>query len=35
MDGVELEARRTIPGLRRIAIKEMGVDVMATSAAPI
>jgi HAE1 family hydrophobic/amphiphilic exporter-1 len=35
MDGVEAEARRTIPGLRRIAIKEMGVDVMATSAAPI
>ena len=35
MDGVELKARRTIPGLRRIAIKEMGVDVMATSAAPI
>ncbi|MGF1539229.1 MAG: efflux RND transporter permease subunit [Pleurocapsa sp.] len=35
MDGVEAEARRTIPSLRRIAIKEMGVDVMATSAAPI
>ena len=35
MDGVENKARRTIPGLRRIAIKEMGVDVMATSAAPI
>ena len=35
MDGVEAKARRTIPGLRRIAIKEMGVDVMATSAAPI
>ncbi|MEO0853488.1 MAG: efflux RND transporter permease subunit, partial [Cyanobacteria bacterium J06648_11] len=35
MDSVETEARRTIPGLRRIAIKEMGVDVMATSAAPI
>ena len=35
MDGVEAEARRTIPGLRRIAMKEMGVDVMATSAAPI
>ena len=35
MDGVEAEAKRTIPGLRRIAMKEMGVDVMATSAAPI
>ncbi len=35
MDGVETEAKRTIPGLRRIAMKEMGVDVMATSAAPI
>ena len=35
MDAVEEQARRTIPGLRRIAIKEMGVDVMATSAAPI
>jgi len=35
MDSVEAEARRTIPGLRRIALKEMGVDVMATSAAPV
>ncbi|MFG6098824.1 efflux RND transporter permease subunit [Leptolyngbyaceae cyanobacterium CCMR0082] len=35
MDGIEAEAKRTIPGTRRIAIKEMGVDVMATSAAPI
>lgn len=35
MDAVETKARRTIPGLRRIALKEMGVDVMATSAAPI
>ncbi|MEM6434608.1 MAG: efflux RND transporter permease subunit [Cyanobacteria bacterium P01_D01_bin.115] len=35
MDGIEAEANRTIPGIRRIAIKEMGVDVMATSAAPI
>jgi len=35
MDSVEAEARGTIPGLRRIAFKEMGVDVMATSAAPI
>ena len=35
MDGISAEARQTIPGIRRIAIKEMGVDVMATSAAPI
>ena len=35
MDAVEAEAKVTIPGLRRIAMKEMGVDVMATSAAPI
>ena len=35
MDSVEAEARRTIPGVRRMAFKEMGVDVMATSAAPI
>ncbi len=35
MDSAAAEARRTIPGLRRIALKEMGVDVMATSAAPI
>ncbi|MFP4124816.1 MAG: efflux RND transporter permease subunit, partial [Coleofasciculus sp.] len=35
MDSVEAEARLTIPGLRRIALKEMGVDVMATSAAPV
>ena len=35
MDGVEDQAKRTIPGLRRVAMKEMGVDVMATSAAPI
>ncbi len=35
MDGIEAEARQTIPGIRRLAIKEMGVDVMATSAAPI
>lgn len=35
MDAVEAKARLTIPGLRRIALKEMGVDVMATSAAPI
>ena len=35
MDGISAEARQTIPGIRRIALKEMGVDVMATSAAPI
>jgi HAE1 family hydrophobic/amphiphilic exporter-1 len=35
MDGVETQAKQTIPGIRRIAMKEMGVDVMATSAAPI
>jgi HAE1 family hydrophobic/amphiphilic exporter-1 len=35
MDTIEAEAKRTIPGIRRLAIKEMGVDVMATSAAPI
>ncbi|MEO1446645.1 MAG: efflux RND transporter permease subunit, partial [Cyanobacteria bacterium J06635_11] len=35
MDGIEAEAQQTIPGIRRIAMKEMGVDVMATSAAPI
>jgi HAE1 family hydrophobic/amphiphilic exporter-1 len=35
MDGVQAEAVRTIPGIRRLAIKEMGADVMASSAAPI
>ncbi|MEM9088041.1 MAG: efflux RND transporter permease subunit [Cyanobacteria bacterium P01_F01_bin.53] len=35
MDSVEAEAQSTLPGIRRIAMKEMGVDVMATSAAPI
>ncbi|MEO0518043.1 MAG: efflux RND transporter permease subunit [Cyanobacteria bacterium P01_A01_bin.116] len=35
MDTIEAEAQQTIPGVRRIALKEMGVDVMATSAAPI
>ena len=35
MDGVRDEAMRTIPGIRRLAIKEMGADVMASSAAPI
>ncbi|MDA0267722.1 MAG: efflux RND transporter permease subunit [Cyanobacteria bacterium] len=35
MDGIEAEAKGTIPGIRRLSLKEMGVDVMATSAAPI
>ena len=35
IDGVQDEALRTIPGIRRLAIKEMGADVMASSAAPI
>jgi HAE1 family hydrophobic/amphiphilic exporter-1 len=35
IDGVQSEAVRTIPGIRRLAIKEMGADVMASSAAPI
>ncbi|HYL80262.1 MAG TPA: efflux RND transporter permease subunit, partial [Candidatus Acidoferrum sp.] len=35
IDGVQAEAVRTIPGMRRLAIKEMGADVMASSAAPI
>ena len=35
IDGVRDEAVRTIPGIRRLAIKEMGADVMASSAAPI
>src|SRR5574341_845796 len=35
MDAVQAEAMRTIPGIRRLAIKEMGADVMASSAAPI
>ncbi|WP_218079522.1 efflux RND transporter permease subunit [Anthocerotibacter panamensis] len=35
MDAAEAEALRTIPGVRRIAMQAMGVDVMATSAAPV
>lgn len=35
VDAVETEARQSIPGLRRLQIKEMGSDVMASSAAPI
>jgi HAE1 family hydrophobic/amphiphilic exporter-1 len=35
IDGVQAEAMRTIPGIRRVTIKEMGADVMASSAAPV
>jgi HAE1 family hydrophobic/amphiphilic exporter-1 len=35
IDGVQSEALRTIPGIRRLTIKEMGADVMASSAAPV
>lgn len=35
MDGIQKEALQTIPGIRRLQIKEMGSDVMATAAAPI
>jgi HAE1 family hydrophobic/amphiphilic exporter-1 len=35
IDAVRDEAIRTVPGIRRLAIKEMGADVMASSAAPI
>lgn len=35
MDSIHAEALRTIPGIRRLQIKEMGSDVMATAAAPI
>ncbi len=35
LDAVHAEAVATIPGLRRLQIKEMGSDVMATAAAPI
>ena len=35
MDGIQREALRTIPGIRRLQIKGMGSDVMATSQAPI
>lgn len=35
MDAIQHEAKTTIPGLRRLQIKEMGSDVMATAAAPI
>ena len=35
MDAIQKEALHTIPGIRRLQIKEMGSDVMATSAAPV
>jgi len=35
IDGVQAEALGTIPGIRRLTIKEMGADVMASSAAPV
>lgn len=35
IDAVQQEAIRTIPEIRRLSIKEMGADVMASSAAPI
>jgi HAE1 family hydrophobic/amphiphilic exporter-1 len=35
IDGVRAGALRTIPGIRRLTIKEMGSDVMASSAAPV
>ena len=35
MDSVYSQASRSIPGLRRVALKEMGSDVMSTTAAPV
>jgi hydrophobic/amphiphilic exporter-1 (mainly G- bacteria), HAE1 family len=35
MDSIQKEALATIPGIRRLQIKEMGSDVMATAAAPV
>lgn len=35
IDGIQKEAMATIPGIRRMQIKEMGADVMATAAAPV
>ncbi len=35
IDAIQKEALHTIPGIRRLQIKEMGSDVMATSAAPV
>ena len=35
IDGIKKEAMASIPGIRRLQIKEMGADVMATAAAPV
>ncbi|HEV2471681.1 MAG TPA: efflux RND transporter permease subunit, partial [Chthonomonadales bacterium] len=35
IDAIHREAMATIPGIRRLQIKEMGADVMATASAPI
>ena len=35
IDAVHAEAMQTIPGIRRLAIKEMGSDVMASNNAPV
>ena len=35
IDAAVAEAQATVPGIRRFQIKEMGSDVMASSAAPI
>ena len=35
IDGIQREVTATIPGIRRLFVKEMGADVMASSAAPI
>ena len=35
IDGVQADALGAIPGIRRLTIKEMGADVMASSAAPV
>ena len=35
IDAIQRETLQTVPGVRRFQIKEMGSDVMATSAAPI
>ncbi len=35
MDAIHAEALASIPGIRRLQIKEMGSDVMATAAAPV
>ena len=35
IDGIQKQAVASIPGIRRLQIKEMGADVMATAAAPV